>query len=241
MATSDVPPNQTVYVANLNESVNKEELRRSVYSLFSQHGRIMDVVALKTRKMRGQAFVVFSTIASASAAMHAQNGAKIYGRPMRVGYAKSKSHAVMKEEGTFGRPEKKQKKTQAKAPPKAAVAVAIEGGAAAGTGATTGDDGPAPMDDEDDDDSAPNNKLFVSNLPSHLEESASQQMVEALFGSYQGFKEVRLARSKRGDADSGCDIAFVEYESVEGATEARKTLQNFKVTPTHLLKIKFAK
>jgi hypothetical protein len=58
------------------------ELRRSIYSLFSQHGRIMDVVALKTRKMRGQAFVVFSTIASATAAMHAQNRAKIYGRPM---------------------------------------------------------------------------------------------------------------------------------------------------------------
>jgi RNA recognition motif-containing protein len=58
------------------------ELRRTLYSLFSQHGRIMDVVALKTRKMRGQAFVVFSTIASATAAMHAQNGAKTYGRPM---------------------------------------------------------------------------------------------------------------------------------------------------------------
>ena len=36
------------------------ELRRSLYSLYSQFGRIMDVVALKTRKMRGQAFVVFS-------------------------------------------------------------------------------------------------------------------------------------------------------------------------------------
>jgi hypothetical protein len=55
------------------------------------------------------------------------------------------------------------------------------------------------------------------------------------------FKEVRLARSKRGDADSGCDIAFVEYDSVDGAEEARKTLQNFKITPSHLMKIQFAK
>ena len=35
------------------------ELRRSLYFLFSQYGAVLDVVALKTPKMRGQAFVVF--------------------------------------------------------------------------------------------------------------------------------------------------------------------------------------
>ena len=35
------------------------ELRRAMYSLFSQYGAILDVVAQKTLKMRGQAFIAF--------------------------------------------------------------------------------------------------------------------------------------------------------------------------------------
>ena len=53
-----IPPNQTV--ANLDASIEKQKLRRALYTLFSAYGRIMDVVALKTMKMRGQAFVVFT-------------------------------------------------------------------------------------------------------------------------------------------------------------------------------------
>jgi hypothetical protein len=120
----DVPPNQTVYLNNLNDSVQKEgeggkesvrfspppfelpvalphpmtllirphpksphpalalagdavqslalnmpllspygvtctDLRRTLYGLCSQFGPILDVVARKTKKTRGQAFVVF--------------------------------------------------------------------------------------------------------------------------------------------------------------------------------------
>ena len=35
------------------------DLKRALYSLFSQFGAVLDIVALKTSKMRGQAFVVF--------------------------------------------------------------------------------------------------------------------------------------------------------------------------------------
>ncbi|KAH6587896.1 hypothetical protein BASA61_006159 [Batrachochytrium salamandrivorans] len=52
------PPGQSLYINNLNDRIKKKELRESLYYLFSQYGRVIDVVALKTMKMRGQAFVV---------------------------------------------------------------------------------------------------------------------------------------------------------------------------------------
>ncbi|KAF9612480.1 hypothetical protein IFM89_000228 [Coptis chinensis] len=72
MLAGDVPPNQTIYIKNLNEKIKKDDLKRSLYALFSQYGRIMDVVALKTAKLRGQAWVVFSEVTATS---NASNGA----------------------------------------------------------------------------------------------------------------------------------------------------------------------
>ena len=56
----EVPPSQTLYVSNLREKVKKEELKKALYQIFSQFGPILDVVALKTAKMRGFSFLFFS-------------------------------------------------------------------------------------------------------------------------------------------------------------------------------------
>jgi U2 small nuclear ribonucleoprotein B'' len=48
------------------------ELRRTLYGLFSQFGGILDVVALKTPKMRGQAFIVFKVRMGGREAARAQ-------------------------------------------------------------------------------------------------------------------------------------------------------------------------
>lgn len=62
MLTGDIPLTQMIYIKNLNKKVDREELKRSLYALFPQNGRILDIVALKTAKLRGQAqaLVVFS-------------------------------------------------------------------------------------------------------------------------------------------------------------------------------------
>ena len=39
--------------------IQNVELKKSLYAIFSQFGPILDIVAMKTLKMRGQAFVVF--------------------------------------------------------------------------------------------------------------------------------------------------------------------------------------
>ena len=60
----------------------RTELRRSLYSLFAPFGRILDIVALKTPKTRGQAFVVFQNADDASKAMQAMQEFPFYDRPL---------------------------------------------------------------------------------------------------------------------------------------------------------------
>ncbi|KAL5652968.1 hypothetical protein ACJX0J_038426, partial [Zea mays] len=114
MLSADIPPNQTIYLNNLNEKVKKEELKRSLYALCSQYGRILDVVALKTQKLRGQAWVVFSEITAATNAFRGLQDFDFYGKKMRVQYAKTKSDCIAKEDGTYA-PKEKRKKQEEKA------------------------------------------------------------------------------------------------------------------------------
>ena len=58
------------------------ELKKSLYAIFSQFGQILDIVAMKTLKMRGQAFVIFKDISSATNAMRSMQGFPFYDKPM---------------------------------------------------------------------------------------------------------------------------------------------------------------
>jgi len=94
-------PNHTIYINNLNEKIKKDELKKSLYAIFSQFGQIVDIIASKTLKMRGQAFVIFSEINSASNALRSMQGFPFYDKPMRIQYAKSTSDVIAKRLGTF--------------------------------------------------------------------------------------------------------------------------------------------
>ena len=58
------------------------ELKKSLYAIFSQFGQILDIVALKTLKMRGQAFVIFKDINSGTNALRSMQGFPFYDKPM---------------------------------------------------------------------------------------------------------------------------------------------------------------
>ncbi|ONK77198.1 uncharacterized protein A4U43_C02F4100 [Asparagus officinalis] len=112
MLSGDIPPNQTIYIRNLNEKIKKEELKRSLYALFSQYGRILDVVSLKTQKLRGQAWVVFSEVTAASTAVRQMQSFPFYDKPMRIQYAKTKSDCIAKVDGTYVAREKKKRQEE---------------------------------------------------------------------------------------------------------------------------------
>ena len=59
-------------------------------------------------------------------------------------------------------------------------------------------------------------------------------MLTMLFNQFPGFKEVRLVPGRH-------DIAFVEFDNEFQSGAAKDALQGFKVTPSHAIKITFAK
>lgn len=58
------------------------ELKKSLYAIFSQFGQILDILVSPTLKMRGQAFVIFKEINSASNALRSMQGFPFYDKPM---------------------------------------------------------------------------------------------------------------------------------------------------------------
>uniref|UniRef100_A0A8C9ZLF3 Small nuclear ribonucleoprotein polypeptide B2 n=1 Tax=Sander lucioperca TaxID=283035 RepID=A0A8C9ZLF3_SANLU len=213
----DIRPNHTIYINNINDKVKKEELKRSLYALFSQFGQIIDIVAMKTAKMRGQAFVVFKELAGATNALRQLQGFPFYNKPMRIQYAKTDSEVIAKVKGTYGDKEKKKDKKK-KAQEVSAVSLMKKPAAVSRQPTTHVVDNP------------PNYILFLNNLP----EETNEMMLSMLFNQFPGFKEVRLVPGKH-------DISFVEFESETQAGVAKDALQGFRITATCAMKITYAK
>ncbi|XP_073292136.1 U1 small nuclear ribonucleoprotein A [Primulina huaijiensis] len=234
---TEIQPNMTIYINNLNEKTKLDELKKSLLAVFSQFGKILEVLAFKTLKHKGQAWVVFEEVSSAANAHRQMQGFPFYDKPMRIQYAKTKSDIIAKADGTFMPREKKRKhddrgrkkkdQTDANqasmglnpayagaygaAPPLSQIPFA---------GARAVPEAPAP----------PNNILFIQNLPPQT----TSMMLQMLFSQCPGFKEVRMVEAKPG-------IAFVEYENEMQSTVAMQGLQGFKITEDNPMLITYAK
>lgn len=99
--TGDIPPNQTLYANNLNDNINIKELTHLLYELFVPYGEVIDIVAQRGNAKRGQAFIVFKEIASATNALRSLQGRVILGKKLNLNYAKTKSNATLIQMGAF--------------------------------------------------------------------------------------------------------------------------------------------
>ncbi|KAI5196917.1 RNA-binding domain-containing protein [Aureobasidium subglaciale] len=97
-------PNHTLYCSNLPDKLQKDDLKRALYMLFSVYGSILDIVAMKTNKMRGQAHVLFRDVSSSTQAMRSLQGFEFFGKEMKITYASSKSDTLAKLDGTYKQP-----------------------------------------------------------------------------------------------------------------------------------------
>jgi RNA recognition motif-containing protein len=230
----DIPPNQTIYVNNLNEKTKKDDLKKSLYAIFSQFGTILEIIAMKTLKTRGQAFVVFKDIPSATNALRSMQGFPFYDKPMRISYAKSKSDAVAKLDNTYVPREKKRERRKQEEPAKKKPHKQIRQSVPIiPQPKDASSNGPVPQQSVQPGSAAPelpNQILFLSNLP----DETTEIMLSMLFQQFAGYKEVRLVPGRH-------DIAFVEFENAEQARTAKETLDGFKITPTHAMTITFAR
>ncbi|XP_073008386.1 U1 small nuclear ribonucleoprotein A-like [Typha latifolia] len=234
-----VTPNMTIYINNLNEKIKIDELKKSLNAVFSQFGKILEVLAFKTLKHKGQAWVVFEDVSSASEALKRMQGFPFYDKPMRIQYAKTKSDIIAKSDGTFV-PREKRRRHDERAEKKRreqhydASQVGLNSSYPGAYGA------PPPLSQLPYTGGAksmlpeapalPNNILFVQNLP----HETTPMMLQMLFCQYPGFKEVRMVEAKPG-------IAFVEYGDEMQSTVAMQGLQSFKITQQNPMLITYAK
>ncbi|KAF1788090.1 Glutamyl/glutaminyl-tRNA synthetase, class Ib, alpha-bundle domain [Phytophthora cactorum] len=200
--TADVPPNHTLYLNNLNDKIKADRLKATLYATLSQHGKILEIVMGRARRLRGQAWVTFDDIPSASNALRAVSGSMVFDKPVVVHFAKEKADVIARREGTF----------------------AGENGSAAAARSSAVSQPRMPVQN------MPNKILFLEELP----ESCNKEMLGVLFKQYQGFKEVRMVPGKKG-------LAFVEFGDEAQAAIALQGLFGFKLTPTDVLKVSFAK
>ncbi|XP_031121409.1 U1 small nuclear ribonucleoprotein A [Ipomoea triloba] len=238
-ASGEISPNMTIYINNLNEKIKLDELKKSLNAVFSQFGKILEVLAFKTLKHKGQAWVIFEDVSSATSALRQMQGFPFYDKPMRIQFAKTKSDIIAKADGTFV-PREKRKKHEDRGKKKKEQHDSNQAGmglnpAYVGTyGATPPlsqipymggaiaavPEAPAP----------PNKILFVQNLP----HQTTPMMLQMLFSQYTGFKEVRMVEAKPG-------IAFVEYGDEMQSTVAMQALQGFKIMGDNAMLITYAK
>ncbi|PBP17752.1 RNA recognition domain-containing protein [Diplocarpon rosae] len=159
------PPNATVYVRNLEERIKLPTISSSLKELFSEYGTVLDVVAKGNLKAKGQAFVVFDNVASAQQCIEEVQGFELFGKPMQLAFAKTRSDAFI---------------------------------------------------------------LFLQNLPEDYDIDA----LTAIFGRFEGFREVRLVPGRRG-------IAFVEYDNEAGAITAKENTAGMSLSESQAMKVTY--
>jgi hypothetical protein len=98
----------------------KQALHRALYILFSQHGTIVDAIVIRSSGLRGQGWLLFEVVVSATVALGAKHNVKFFGKELRVGYAKETIDAISWRDGTCIPKVKRQKIAQEQATKKAA-------------------------------------------------------------------------------------------------------------------------
>jgi len=109
-------PNATLYISNIDWSVKKKILRRALLALFERHGKVLEVVTLRREGLRGQAWIIFEDISSATAAQRAETGFKFFGKELKVVYAREKSDRISKKEGTYVPKDRRTKRARSQEP-----------------------------------------------------------------------------------------------------------------------------
>ncbi|CEF60903.1 U2 small nuclear ribonucleoprotein B'' [Strongyloides ratti] len=208
---ADIAPNHTLYINNLNEKLKKEKLKEALFAIFTQFGDIIDILAFRNIRMKGQAHIIFKDVSSATRALRAMQGFPFFDKPMRIQYARCDSDVIAKAKGTYVKREKKPFiPLPKKRKPQNASGISSEGGAVNNS-------------------NVPHKILFCTNLP----EETTSDLLASVFSQFSGLKEIRMVPNRT-------DIAFVEYNTEEEATTAKKALHNFKITATHAMKVEYA-
>ena len=220
-------PNQTLYVKNLPEKVTKELMKTTLNTIFTAHGTVSAVVIIRSKALRGQAWVTMSSIPEATTCLKELEGMEICQKPMNISYAKEKSDKVAKREGTYQPAALKEQREMKKKAREEAEAVKSSNKRIKFDEA----EAPVPVEPEAEADAGPappSRILLAPNLPIEC----TAQMLAILFSQYAGFIDARCPKPS---------VGLVEFTSEREATIAMDALKGFKLTPTVCLELGYGK
>ena len=208
----------------------------------TQRKKILEIIVLRKQGLRGQAWVIFSSVATATAALQAEQNFTFFGKNLKIDYANEKSDRVAKKDGTFV-PKDRRKKRELEEPSDATTngsstkKMKLEQGGSAGGNDVTVEDpsslvrmemNSSSSNQSTTESSPPSNILFADSLP----KDCNEMMLACLFRSYPGYKEVRIPRS---------GLAFIEFDDEPHASVALKALNGFNLSATETLNLKYGK
>jgi RNA recognition motif-containing protein len=89
----------SVYVQNLEERVKLDALVDTLRTVFAEFGNVVDIVAKKNLRAKGQAFVVYDSPESAQDAINEIDGFELFGKPMKLAFARTQSDKTIELKG----------------------------------------------------------------------------------------------------------------------------------------------
>lgn len=184
---------------------------------------MLEVVTLRREGMRGQAWIIFNDVQAATSALQAEQNFPLFGKDLKLEYAREKSDRIAKRDGSYV-PKAKRIKKVVPPPEPASTGAEAQNDAAAAEEQMEAD--AAQLETEPVE--RPSHILLANNLP----DECNEMMLAMLFRQYAGFKEVRMPRP---------GLAFVEYEDEPHATLALKGLNGFNLTTSDTLTLNYGK
>ena len=264
-----VAPNETLYIQNLNESVaipgmcvcvcaaNDAVMKQTLEALFTTYGPVLSIVAHKNLRMRGQAFVSFQDVATASKAKHEVNGFPLYGKSMvrtphlyqRLSFARTKSDSVVaylgKASGSAEKDLEEHKKARLAQKPitrrrnstrqrlfeqKKAHEQAVARGEAGLLPARRSTSARTKAHQLPDEYVPPNRILFLQQMP----DTVTHAQLMGIFGHLANLYQVRTIPGRT-------DIAFVEFHDIPSSVAARDATNGYVFPTGEHLKVSFAR
>ena len=230
----------------MEERIKPEQLKEALTEIFSEYGNVIDLVAKKSLKAKGQAFVVFEDTEAAAKAIEEVQGFELFDKPMHLDYAKTKSDSTVLKEGNdedfeahkrrrlaekggyfvacHSSPKPTDASTERKQAHEAAElqkklkrpAGGPDTGAVRPVKAARG----AGLKSSNPAAGAviPEEYLPPNKIlfVQNIPENVSVDQLTTIFGAFEGFREVRTVPGRK-------NIAFVEYEAEAGAISAKES------------------
>nr|OQO24221.1 hypothetical protein B0A51_07612 [Rachicladosporium sp. CCFEE 5018] len=221
MEDADTPPSATVYVRNLDERIKIPALIEALHGVFDEFGEIVDIIAKRSNKRKGQAFIVYTTAEAAQEAIDELQGFELFGKQIGLEFARTRSDAtVEKEDGEEGLEAHKKHRLAEKERKQALEAAELARAPKRPADTEELPDRPSKTAKPTaanavipDEYLPPAKTLFLQELP----EDYGHAALEIVFKRFPGFREIRLVPTRK-------TIAFVEYEDEAAAITAKEAV-----------------